>query len=243
MPLCALPEKLQKNDIPDGDGTDHDNAAQKFWKRSVTAFGPRCPQIPWYKLSAWTWIRQSVPFTSWSLPLFPVLKRWREFPVVLAAFNCPRWMGAEDKSILFVPQFVNRWVWPWTNKGPITVTEMQKENEWFDRGHVTTLPGHYGPSPIQDMSYGWSFQLTWPGLHVVLSFRADAREDGPGVPASTSASRSFWRKMNHIFRSGFMDDPQKAKEFVFFARGIFGRWDSGDWFFVAPDLTVQFDYN
>lgn len=241
-PNSALPPHLQGT-TAEGTGRDHDNIVQKQWKLADKAFGPRCPKVAWYKLAAWSVIRFQIPFTGIGVPIIPALKRWREFPVVIAAYNCPRWMGAEDKSILFVPQFMSRWIWPWTKKGPITVTEMKADNPFYQRGHVTTLPGLYGPSPIQGFAYGWSWQLTWPGFHGVLSFRADAREDGPGVPAHTSKSRAFWRKMNGIFRKKYLSDPRKRDEFVFFARGLFGRWTSGDMYYVAPAVTVQFDYN
>lgn len=233
--MCALPEHLQKNESRgEGTGTDLDNKAQGKWKRAWTAFSHKCPQ-------GLAFLMQGIPWTKYAIPFFPVLRKWREFPVMLLGYNCPRWMGTGDVSVLFVPQFVRKWIGIWTPKEPWTATEMNKANPHFDRGHVTTLVP-YGPSPIQDSVFGWSFQLTWP-LHAVLSFRADARLDAPGVPTHNAKSRAFWRKMNGIFRKRYMNNPKKADEFVFFARGGFGRWDSGDDYFVAPDITIQFDYN
>lgn len=163
MPICALPEHLKDHgSTPIGDGTDHDNSVQRAWKRAWTAFGPRCPQ-------GLTFLRQAIPWTNFSIPYFPVLKKWREFPKVLLAYNVPRWMGLEDKSVLFIPQFVGRLIGFWTPTEPWTATEMQQGNEWYQRGHVTSLRP-YGPSPIQKLAYGWSWQLTWP-LHFAISYR------------------------------------------------------------------------
>ena len=245
MPNCALPDHLKGTTAKSDDmETDFDNPAQENWKRSWKAFGPRCPKIPWYKLNAWSALRLPIPFTKFALPFFPVLKRWREHPALLIGYNIPRWVAPGDVSVLFVPQFMKRWVFPWTQRGKITVTETKQGAKNYDMGHVVDgIRKAYAPSPIQNNTYGWSFAWTWPGLHLVISYRADAREDGPGISADTHKSRMFWRWLNSKLRKRYLDHPVKSNEFVVFFRGIIGRWDSLDDYYVAPATTLQLDYN
>lgn len=170
MPRCALPEHLQKDPFAEGDGTDWDNSAQRWWDRGWTAFGYRCEK-------GWTWLRQGIPWTKYSIPYFPVLRQWRKFPKLLLGYNVTRWMGEQDHSVVFVAPYVNKWLFPWSRRTNLPATEMQNSNEQFDEPILLEHLRNYGPSPIQY----WAdvhFQLTWP-LHVVFSINKKRKNKTP----------------------------------------------------------------
>lgn len=232
MPLDALPLHLQKNPFPDGDGTDGDNAAQRWHSRGWAAFGPRAhPQ-------RWTWARVGIPFTRYSLPVFPALACWRMFPKLLFGYNVARWMSAEDKSVIFVGRFVRAWFWPWTKLYQVPAIEMQRDNKKFEESFIAMIRGRfwatdsakwftayaYGPSPIQNFAYGVSWALTWP-LHFVISYR---RKVAP--------NERFWNWLRKITKQ------KKDGEFILFFR-IGARWDSGDMYFIFPAVAFNFDWN
>lgn len=232
MPLDALPPHLQKDPFAEGDGTDGDNAAQKWHSRAWTAFGPRVEK------QRWTWARVGIPFTKLSLPVFPVLARWRLFPLILAGYNVARWMGPEDKTVIFVGRFVQKFIWWRTDQYQVPAIEMEPGHPKFNESITAMIRGRlwwaakerfiiqyaYGPSPIQKFAFGWSWAITWPA-HFVLSYR---RRVAP--------NEKVWNWLRKITKQ------KKDGEFILFFR-IGGRWDSKDMYFIFPATAFGFDWN
>lgn len=232
MPLDALPPHLQANPLPAGDGTDGDNAAQRNHNRGWTAFGPRVER------QRWTWARVGIPWTRASVPVLPVLARWRLFPRLWLGFNVARWMTVEDKSVLFVGRFARAFFWPWTKLYQVPAIEMQNGNPQKGESFTAMIRGRawdtdaerwglidvYGPSPIQSFSFGWSWALTWP-LHFVVSYRR-----------RVTPEEHVWNWLRTVTRQ------KKPGEFIFMFR-VGARWDSGDMYFVFPATALGFDWN
>lgn len=157
MPCSALPAHLQKDPFAEGDKTDHDNPAQRWWSRCWTAFGPNATEET-------GWVGIPIPYTRYRIPLFPLQAKWRRFPIVLIAYNVPRWMGKKDNPAFVNFEMVNRLIW------------LQRDVVMTDEN--TRVKYQVGVSPIQKP---FSFALTWP-LHFVItgkkmSFRIGARWD------------------------------------------------------------------
>lgn len=232
MPIDALPPRLQENLFPHGDGTDGDNAAQQYHSRAWTAFGPRVEK------QRWTWARIGIPYTRFSVPVCPVLAKWRLFPKLLIGYNVARWMAMDDWSVIFVGRFVSKMFWPWTSLYQLPVIEMQPDNQKYGESLTAMVRGRlwdtieknyfiayaYGPSPIQKFAFGWSWQLTWP-LNGVISYR---RKIGP--------NDKFWQWLGKITKQ------KNEAEFVWFFR-FGGRWDSKDMYYVFLSAAFGFDWN
>lgn len=151
MPCDALPYHLRVNPYPKGDGTDHDNKAQQYWSRCWTSFGFRAnPQ-------RWTWARQGLPFLKWSLPVCPLLARWREVPVLILGYNVTRWLNNLDAMEFYDYNFSRK----------LYFIGREKLNKNLKPMDAT------GPSPIQYHSK-WGFALTWP-LHFAFWYQSSSR--------------------------------------------------------------------
>lgn len=146
MPCTALPKHLQNDPHAEGDGTDHDNGAQRWWSRCWTAFGPNATETI-------GWVGIPIPWTRHRIPLFPLPAKWRRFPAVIAAYNIPRMMGQNDKPVFYEWDLVNRFIF--------------FRNEFEFTNDDTGEKFKAGPSPIQYEMFSWA--LTWP-LHFVITY-------------------------------------------------------------------------
>ncbi len=153
MPIDALPPHVQANLLPEGDGTDHDNVAQRHFNRAWTAFGPRVRAED----QRWTWARINIPFTRIGVPVLPLLAKWRAYPLLLFGYNNTRWISNEDLSFE-----------EGNNKDQ---SEIVRYVVGFKGWNFLKRNICFGPSPIQKFEK-FSFQLTWP-LHFAIVYRFD----------------------------------------------------------------------
>lgn len=168
MPITALPKHLQEDPLPEGDGTDHDNKAQKFWSRAWTAWGPNADD-------SWDWITIcGIPFTKHRLCLpIKLPAKWRRFPILVLGFNVTRWMPKGDEG-------GEKRVWALENRW----TFWESEVYWVDPD--TGAQTRIGPSPIQKGAR-FSFMIVWP-LGVMFTVRWKS-----GKKIKTIFARGFGR--------------------------------------------------
>lgn len=158
--VSALPKPLQTNLEADGDGTDLDNAAQKYFSRAWTAYSINADpkERDWFTLCG-------IPFTKHRICLpFKLPSVWRRFPKLIAGKNIARWMGERDRSVLEIPGLMDKWIFWWQMKGEVLVIERQEGRPDTDIEWITdweTILKNYGPSPIQAYTKK-NFQVSWP---------------------------------------------------------------------------------
>lgn len=210
MPVTALPLHLQKNLLPEADGTDHDNSFQKFWSREWSAFGPNAVEGDDGFLTL-----LPIPFTSKRIVFpFPLKGKWRRFPFFIFGYNVTRWISKNDDSILEVKALYGRWTFWWNLKGKVTVWQRQPTHPLY--GHLTetdwqTLKATHGPSPIQEFA-SKGFQFSWPLIvagHALGKPQIEYKDGDPSNPYH------YEYKNQWTFR-------------------LFTRWDSYDDYTVCP---------